>query len=69
VFLVGLVRGDRLAWVGARWVGGLLVIALVAGALFGYPAPKARLYAMAVVLAAMTALLSTPSARAHFTRR
>jgi hypothetical protein len=69
VFLVGLLRGDRYAWIGARWVGGTLALALIAGAIFGYPVPKVRLYAMALSLGAMVALLNTPSARAHFTHR
>lgn len=69
VFLVGLLRGDRYAWIGARWVGGVLALALVAGVIFGYPAPKLRLYSMALSLAAMVALLNTPSARAHFLHR
>jgi hypothetical protein len=66
VFAVGVARGDRFAWQAARWLGSLLTLALIAGALFGYPAPPLRLYAMAVALAGMVFALSVRSARAYY---
>jgi len=66
VFLVGLLRSQRWAYVATRWGSLLLAVAIVGASFFGYPYPKARLYALAAAMALTAAMLSTEAARQHF---
>ena len=65
-FVVLLLRGDKWAYVAARWGSLLIAVLLVAGAFLGYPYPQTRLMALAAALAVTFAMLSTPSAKQHY---
>lgn len=66
LFLVGLLRSQRWAYLVTRWGSLLLAIAIIGASFFGYPYPTTRLYALAAALALTAAMLSTESARQHF---